>query len=162
MKKLILVPLLVLAACSADPNPYSTITDDDYHSLGIGLHERRDRYALRYLVGVDPSRVAWCAAYVDYVLETFHNVQGTGSLLAKSYLRWGIPISEPDLWDVVVFERNGPGWEGHVGFYVGETIINGRVYYWILGGNQNDSVTIELYPRSEVLGIRRAYYDEIV
>lgn len=162
MKKLILVPLLVLAACSADPNPYSTILDDDYHSLGIGLHERRDRYALRYLVGVDPSRVAWCAAYVDYVLETFHNVQGTGSLLAKSYLSWGIPISEPDLWDVVVFERNGPGWEGHVGFYVGETIINGRVYYWILGGNQNDSVTIELYPRSEVLGIRRAHYDEIV
>jgi uncharacterized protein (TIGR02594 family) len=158
MKKSLLMVMLLTGCASIQP----TISRDDARTLGIGLHERQDRYQLRELVGVDPARIAWCAAYVDYVLETFHEVQGTGSLLAKSYLRWGIPVSEPDLWDVVVFERNGPGWEGHVGFYMGQTKVNGKVYYWILGGNQNDAVTIELYPESEVLGIRRAHYYEII
>lgn len=150
MKKMLLAVIL-LAGCSS---PQPEVPSDEAFTLGIGLHERNDRYVLRYLIGVDPSKVAWCAAYVDYVLS-IHGIQGTGSLAAKSYLRWGYRVKEPQLWDVVVFERNGPGWEGHVGFYLGEVVVNGRRYYQILGGNQHDAVTIELYPVSDVLGIRR-------
>lgn len=158
MKKILLAVTLLAGCTSSLPD----MTREEVETLGVGLHERYHRRDLQAMIGVDPSRTAWCAAYVDYVLDVVFDLEGTDSLLAKSYLNWGISVREPDLWDVVVFERNGPGWEGHVGFYMGETVIDGRTYYWILGGNQNDAVTVELYPRSEVLGIRRSRYEDII
>ena len=58
--------------------------------------------------------------------------------------------------DIVVFPRGTSDWEGHVGFYVGTEIKNNKEYYRILGGNQNNAVSIDLYPAKKALGIRRA------
>ena len=45
----------------------------------------------------------------------------------------------------------GTGTQGHVGFYVGlheEDIM-------ILGGNQSNSVSLKMYPKEILLGVRR-------
>ena len=151
MKKSLLLVML-LGACSLAPD--SEEMDQRFPGLAIGLHERHDRQELKSLIGVDPVRTEWCAAYVDYVLE-LNGLNGTDSLLAKSYKRWGIPVREPKVWDVVIFDRGREAWQGHVGFYMGSFTRNGQIYYLILGGNQSDAVTIEAYPQNKVEGIRR-------
>ena len=149
-KSLLLVVLLGACVSTTDSDEMNA----EFPDLAIGLHERNDRQELKSLIGVDPVRTEWCAAYVDYVLE-LNGLNGTDSLLAKSYLGWGIQVQEPELWDVVIFDRGREAWQGHVGFYMGSFTRNGQVFYMILGGNQSDAVTIEAYPRNKVQGIRR-------
>ena len=54
--------------------------------------------------------------------------------------------------DVVVLSRGASGWQGHVAFFlraVGQQVE-------VLGGNQGNGVSVTRYPKSKVLGIRRA------
>ena len=81
-------------------------------------------------------------------------------LTARSFLTYGQEVTEPRQGDIIVFPRGNQGWQGHVGFYVSSTTINGAEYYNIIGGNQNDSVTITPYLSSSALTIRRT--DEAV
>ena len=125
----------------------------------IGLQERQDRKELRELVGVDPVRTEWCAAFVNAILE-INNIPGSESvsdvpLMARSFLNWGEEIHPNDIQygDVVIFPRGNSGWKGHVGFYAGTYTETGE--WIILGGNQDNSVSIDLYPEKRVLGIRR-------
>ena len=124
----------------------------------IGLHEREHRDILRYKIGVDPVRTQWCAAYVNSVLAKYE-IPGSESvsenpLLARSFLDWGEPTIRPKRGDLVIFPRGSVSWQGHVGFYIREEVINGRLYYHILGGNQNDSVSLNLYLADRAIGIR--------
>lgn len=81
----------------------------------------------------------WCAAFVGGVLEAC-GIRSTRSAAARSYLRWGVPISGPCEGCVVVFWRGSPdGWSGHVGFVVGRDDM-GRLM--VLGGNQGNKVSI--------------------
>ena len=96
--------------------------------------------------------VPWCAAFVGAVLAEC-GVTGTGSLMARSYARWGVEVARRDAMpgDVVVFPRGQPP-SGHVGFFVryeGERVI-------IRGGNQGDKVSDASYPAATILAIRRA------
>jgi len=54
-----------------------------------------------------------------------------------------------------VFPRGNQGWQGHVGFYLRTIEVNGTEYYYILGGNQSNKVSIELFRANKSLGIRR-------
>jgi uncharacterized protein (TIGR02594 family) len=119
-----------------------------------GLNEYQHRTVIKEYVGIDPRRYEWCAAFVNAVLEE-SDIQGSESRMARSFLDWGEKVQEPLAGDVVVFPRGNSEWQGHVGFYVGQETKNGVLYYRILGGNQNNSVNIELYPASKALGIRR-------
>lgn len=99
---------------------------------------------------VDDS-VAWCAAFVGAMLKR-SGKPNTGKLTARSYLEWGTPVDRKDAkpGDIAVFKR-GTGWQGHVAFLVkddGPTIT-------VLGGNQRDSVSVQRYAASDLLGIRR-------
>lgn len=76
--------------------------------------------------------------------------------MARSFLEWGESVDSPRQGDVVVFPRGNTGWQGHVGFYIDSVAINDIVYYRILGGNQGNSVSIDLYSAHTALGIRRA------
>jgi uncharacterized protein (TIGR02594 family) len=76
--------------------------------------------------------------------------------MARSFLEWGDPVDKPEQGDIVIFTRNGSNWQGHVGFYVSTKIVNGEKHYSVLGGNQDDAVSIKQYPVSDLLGIRRA------
>ena len=127
----------------------------------LDLQERRDRQEIKDLIGVDPVRYEWCAAFVNAILESNNlptsNTVSRYPLTARSFLKLGEKVYEPIEGDVVIFPRGNQGWQGHVGFYVGTEEINGIDYYWILGGNQNDKVSIEAYPAYSALGIRRIW-----
>ena len=127
----------------------------------IGLNEYNDRVALKNYVGVDPKYYEWCAAFLNAVLEesgmeNLHDINHVSPLMARSFLKWGVKVDVPMAGDVVVFPRGNSDWKGHGGFYLSSIQKNGKEYYRILGGNQNNAVSIDLYPANKALGIRRA------
>lgn len=137
-----------------DSNPVATAVNY------IGYTERTHRAELREFIGVDPVRTEWCAAFVNSVLEESNipsNRDHQYPLTARAFLDWGIEVDEQDIepGDLVVFPRGNQGWQGHVGFFIREVDVNGKKYYYILGGNQSNMVSIEMYPASSSLGIRR-------
>ena len=94
---------------------------------------------------------AWCAAFLNWVLKTAKK-GNTGSLLARSFLKYGVSTKIPELGDIVVLWRIAPtSLYGHCGLYIRE--INGYVY--VLGGNQANAVNISAFPRSQVLDFRK-------
>lgn len=99
-----------------------------------------------------PDSVSWCSAFVGFVaIQTLADTSGA-DLSARSWLRVGIEVIEPRPGDVVVLWRNDPiGWQGHVGFYVGETYDK----VLILGGNQGNQVNVTAFAKNRVLGYRR-------
>jgi uncharacterized protein (TIGR02594 family) len=99
---------------------------------------------------VRDDSVAWCSAFVGAQLER-SGVPSSKQLNARSYLTWGKKIDKPVPGCVVVLSRGDPrGWQGHVGFCVGDDRDSVR----ILGGNQGDAVSIASFPKSRVLGYR--------
>ena len=150
---------VILSACGAeikDSKPLLTAAEK------LGLEERRDRAELREYTGVDPVRTEWCAAFVNAVLNE-SGIPGSESvsdvpLMARSFLTWGDKVNKEEIraGDIVVFPRGNKGWQGHVGFYIRTIDRNGVPYYAILGGNQSNKVSIELYRASRALGIRRS------
>jgi hypothetical protein len=54
---------------------------------------------------------------------------------------------------VLVFWRGSRnGSQGHVGIYIAESATS----YYVMGGNQNDSVNIKAIPKSRLLAARRS------
>jgi len=120
--------------------------------------EKENRSELKELTGVDPVRIEWCAAFANAILEESQissNKDHKYALTARAFLDWGNSVDDPQMGDIVVFPRGNEGWQGHVGFYVKEQVIDGVLYYYILGGNQNNSVTVKLFRADSALGIRR-------
>lgn len=110
---------------------------------------------------VEADQTAWCSAFVNFVCFLLE-LPRSRSLAARSWLNVGHSIPLVDAmpgFDVVVLKRGTgaqPGPEviaapGHVGFYAGQS---GDAVQ-ILGGNQNDQVSIASFPKSRILGIRR-------
>lgn len=95
---------------------------------------------------------AWCAAFVGAMLHRA-GIKPSGSLMARSYLKWGDALQEPKEGCIVVLWRGSPeASTGHVGFLVAhnaETVS-------MLGGNQGSAgaVSVENFPHSRVLGYR--------
>ncbi len=113
---------------------------------------------VKYLESVDTLSVslqrndetAWCAAFVNWCMEKA-GIQGTESASARSWLNWGKELAVPVVGCVTVLWRGAPtGWKGHVGFFVKET----SDFIYMLGGNQNDEVSIARYPKRRLLGYR--------
>ena len=97
---------------------------------------------------VKDDETAWCSAFANFCMEGA-GIRGTMSLAARSWLRWG-KACKPKDGAVMVFKRGTQSWQGHVGFYVGET----STHYKILGGNQGNSVSIRNYSKDDLLGAR--------
>jgi len=98
---------------------------------------------------VEHDEVAWCAAFLGACLERSGNAS-TQSLLARSYLDWGLSLDEARLGAVAVLSRGPDPALGHVGFIVGET----GAHLVLLGGNQSGAVTVEAFEQSRLLGLR--------
>lgn len=121
----------------------------------IGLEENKDRNELKEFLKVDPVDTPWCAVFVNAVLAE-HGIEGSENRkLAKSFLNWGEEVTLPKEGDIVVFPRGNLTWQGHVGFYSHSVIRDGKEYYVILGGNQDNTVSYDYYPADEAIGIRR-------
>jgi uncharacterized protein (TIGR02594 family) len=107
------------------------------------------------------DHVAWCSAFVNFIAWLL-DLPRTRSLRARSWLGVGIPVHLEEAvagYDVVILQRGEgrqPGPEvleapGHVGFFAG--VQGDKVL--LLGGNQSDSVSLQWFPASKVLGVRR-------
>lgn len=96
------------------------------------------------------DKAAWCSSFLNWVLCK-SGYPGTSSALARSWLEWGIELSEPRKGCVVILERErADGWQGHVGFFL--RIEADQIF--LLGGNQLDEVRVHSYPISTILGYR--------
>lgn len=98
----------------------------------------------------------WCSGFVNFVVEEA-GLSGTGSLVARDWLNWGVHSETPRPGDIVIFSRGDPsGWQGHVAIFIafsGDDVI-------VLGGNQGDTVNYKAYPKSKVLGYRKAVFSD--
>jgi uncharacterized protein (TIGR02594 family) len=124
----------------------------------LGAMEGQDSGALSSFiekatgVNLDPRQTAWCAAWLNAVFQS-QGIRGTGKLNARSFLDFGAETDQPTKGDVVVLSRGDPnGWQGHVGIFMG---FDGNGNPQVLGGNQNNRVSVQSYSKDKVLGYRR-------
>ncbi len=106
---------------------------------------------------LDAIRTPWCAYWLGFRLQEDGH-PSTKSGMARSYLSYGEQLDpdDADKWkegDIVVLwrGRSDDGITGHVGFllyYTHDTVI-------LVGGNQGDTVSIQAFPRSKVIGVCR-------
>ena len=139
----------------------------DHAMTQLGLHEQRDKTALQTYLrdggqSVNPASTAWCAGFVNASLDKA-GVQGSGSLVANSFQRWGGDAGrDASAWqkgDVLVKHNGlGPGQTGgHVGMFTGNTRVNknGQMEVEMISGNQGDKVQ-KTWENPSALMARRA------
>lgn len=93
--------------------------------------------------------VPWCSSFVNFVMLQ-HGLARTKSRAARSWLTWGEAFRVPRYGAVTVIRRGDEAWMGHVGFLIDAS----DDALWILGGNQNDQVSIARYSATRLLGWR--------
>jgi hypothetical protein len=110
------------------------------------LNEYTDIRVLASALGGDVrgKSNAWCARFVNKALAEAGG-KGTGSAVANSFQRWGLPVDPSDVKrNDVLLQTNGRGYNqpgGHVGLATGETRMhNGRLQIRMIAGNDGDSV----------------------
>ena len=108
----------------------------------------------------------WCSAFCSYICWLI-GLPRSKKLRARSWLNVGRPVSLDEAergFDAVILSRgrNAPDWTvidapGHVGLYSEPGLYSGNslMRVKLLGGNQDDSVSIKSYPVSRVIGVRR-------
>lgn len=123
-----------------------------------GLHESRDNAELTAWLKSDgtrlgnPSELPWCGDYTETAIknslpnEPFDGRLGENPYWARNWLEFGEP-TPPVYGAIIVFSR-GNG--GHVGFVVGEDSND----YYVLGGNQSNTVNVSRISKSRLLGTR--------
>jgi uncharacterized protein (TIGR02594 family) len=95
---------------------------------------------------------SWCSLFINWCAEQA-GLERSFSLAARSWLRVGIPVTDPEPGDIAVFWRvKRESWQGHVAIFTGFA-RNGRIY--CLGGNQNNQVSISARTEDKLLGFRR-------
>ena len=84
----------------------------------------------------------WCGTFVAHCLTTTKRAIPTFWMRAKAYASNGTVLSQPAYGCLGVMSRKGGG---HVCFIIGQTSDNRLV---VIGGNQNNAVSVASYPRS--------------
>ncbi len=99
---------------------------------------------------VNDDDTAWCSAFMSFVAKKA-GLARSMRLNARSWLEVGLPVLKPELGDVVVLWRiSKTSPYGHVGLFIADM----GDYIYILGGNQSSKVSIQAFPKSQVLGYR--------
>lgn len=141
-------------ATSEEHNPPTSAADFDAQGLPwivharrvLGLHEEVHNAKLRewlksdgHALG-DPAVYPWCGDFVETAIrlglpdETFTGKVAENPYWALNWREFG-RSSEPTFGAIASIKRNGGG---HVGFVVGED----DNHYFLLGGNQSNTVSI--------------------
>lgn len=136
-------------------NPILEAYKTAHGELGVkevrgGENTRIIEYHASTRLKANEDEVPWCSAFMCWCLERV-GIISTKSAAARSYLDWGVEIEEPYEGCVVIFKRGEPP-AAHVAFYVKES----GDWLFCLGGNQNDKVCVNAYPKSDLLGYREA------
>lgn len=99
---------------------------------------------------IEDDETPWSSAFINWCLNEV-GIQGTSKLNNRSWLDWGVNLEKPKKGCVVIFWREDvDSWKGHAGFYAGDDGDN----VLILGGNQNNAVSIQSYTKDKILGFR--------
>jgi uncharacterized protein (TIGR02594 family) len=136
------VPLYIAAALGEigvieDTRPYKSAKRiEEYHAATTG--------------GAMPDDVPWCSSFLCWCMERA-GIRSTRSKAAASWLRWGAACA-PRPWAVCVFGKlhEDARGTGHVALSLGLT----SKYVYVIGGNQQNAVTIAQRATSEVLAWR--------
>jgi len=99
---------------------------------------------------VNDDETPWCSIFANWVALKA-GLPRSNKADARSWLKVGTEVTEPQLGDVAVFKRGNSAWQGHVAFYINE--LDGFIN--VLGGNQSDTVKISAYSKENLLGYRR-------
>lgn len=112
----------------------------------MGKHEAGDYAEVRAWLdedGIslgDQRRIPWCGAAASSALSNSGFTAGhpENPNAAINWLKYGNEVT-PRVGAIMVQHRGNPSdWRGHIGFYAGES----ATHYYLLGGNQGDSVNI--------------------
>jgi uncharacterized protein (TIGR02594 family) len=94
------------------------------------------------------DEIPWCGLFVAYCAHASGLQVVKHPLWALNWNKFGNVAQVPMLGDVLTFTRNGGG---HVGIYVGED----NTHYHVLGGNQNNSVSVSRIAKDRLSQARR-------
>ena len=101
---------------------------------------------------VQDDETAWCSCFINWLAWKL-GIERSGKLDARSWLKVGEEVNNPQRGDLVVFWRKSiRSWKGHVGLYIPSRFDEENVY--CLGGNQSNMVKISPYPEERVLSYR--------
>lgn len=124
----------------------------------FGLHEIKDNAKLRAWLKSDsktlgdPKALPWCGDYVETCIklalpaEKFVGPVGDNPYWARNWALFGKEV-KPCYGAIGVFVRNGGG---HVGFLVGEDATD----WYVLGGNQSNTVSITRIDKTRMIASR--------
>jgi len=87
----------------------------------------------------DPTAQPWSGLFMAFVFAQIGVEPPADFLAPKAWAAFGTALSEPAMGSIVVLDRDVP----HVGIYLGEDAN----YYFLLGGNQNDTVCVTQAPK---------------
>jgi uncharacterized protein (TIGR02594 family) len=94
------------------------------------------------------DEIPWCGLFIAYCAHASGLPVVKHPLWALNWNKYGNVAQVPMLGDVLTFTRNGGG---HVGIYVGED----NTHYHVLGGNQNNSVSVSRIAKDRLSQARR-------
>jgi uncharacterized protein (TIGR02594 family) len=100
----------------------------------------------------DPRKLPWCGDFVQtcIAIPLVEEVLPANPYLARNWMQFGRPI-EPTIGAVMVFWRGKRlGIAGHVAFAVGHS----SSAYYVIGGNQSDSVSVTSIAKVRLIGAR--------
>lgn len=96
--------------------------------------------------------IPWCGLFIAEVVRRTGRTPVKGFLRSRNWLNWAEKSDVAELGDILVFSRSVTS--GHVGIYVGES---DKTFY-VLGGNQSNTVNIAELEKTRLLGVRRPNY----
>lgn len=104
-------------------------------------------------VGIDyrADSMPWCGLVMGLVAQRAGFRPPRICVRAKEWLKFGWEAERAGVGSVLIFNRSGGG---HVGLYVGED----KYYYHVIGGNQNDKVSIARLEKRRCIGIRECQW----
>jgi uncharacterized protein (TIGR02594 family) len=121
-------------------------------------HEKRivEMYRAAGHPEIKDDETAWCAAYVNWCLSQA-GIDGTGSLMARSFVKYGRGLHRTDTIPrgaIAIWPRGAPP-SGHVNI----VLHDDGAYVWCIGGNQskagtNGAVTIGRYAKGQAVAYR--------
>lgn len=93
----------------------------------------------------------WCGLFIALLVKRTGRLPVLTPLWALSWRTFGVKAAIPSLGDILVFKRPGGG---HVGLYIAE---DAQAYH-VLGGNQDNRVSITRIAKSRLVDARRPIY----
>lgn len=116
--------------------------------VGLNHNARILQYHSCTSLKAQSDEIPWCSSFVNWCMKQ-SMIKGTYSAAARSWLDWGY-VCEYRYGAIVILKRGDNEKSGHVGFCIEED----DSFVHVLGGNQANKVSVQKFPKYQVLGYR--------